>query len=93
MKHLHVAQDIVPLGEFKTESSRLLKRLRSSRRPLVLTQNGKATAVVVTPEEFDELNERKHVIAAIERGLEDLAAGRTIDDSQLGKELEAEFGK
>jgi prevent-host-death family protein len=55
MRTLHVAEDIVPIGEFKTHASELLRRLATSRRPLVITQNGRPAAVVLTPEEFDSL--------------------------------------
>lgn len=39
-----------------------------------------------------DLTERARFIGAIERGLADVAAGRVIDDDELGRELDAELG-
>ena len=91
MKELQAAEDIVPLGEFKAKASEMLRKLRSTSRPLVITQNGKPAAVVITPEDFDTLVERERFIAAVQRGIEDADAGRTIDDSELDAELGSEF--
>jgi PHD/YefM family antitoxin component YafN of YafNO toxin-antitoxin module len=58
----------------------------------VITQNGKPTAVLITPEEFDRLHERDRFLAAVREGLADSEAGRIVDDRVLTDELEAEFG-
>ena len=87
MKELKATEDIVPLGEFKAKTSEMLRKLRSTNRPLVITQNGRPAAVVITPEDYDILAERERFIAAVERGMADADAGRTIDDSELDREL------
>ena len=92
MKLMQVSKDILPLGEFKTQASRVLRRLKHARRPIVITQNGKPAAVLVTPQEFDRLREHAQFIDAVREGLADSDAGRVIDDQALGRELDAEFG-
>jgi len=91
MKNLKTTEDIVPLGEFKAKASEMLRKLRSTSRPLIITQNGKPAAVVITPEDFDMLVERERFIAAVQQGLADADAGRTIDDSELDAELGSEL--
>lgn len=93
MKPLHVSQDIVPVGAFKAQASRLLRRLRDERRPIVITQNGKPAAVLVTPEEFDRLREHSQFLDAVNAGLADSAAGRLTDDEALDAELDRALGK
>lgn len=92
MKQFRVARNIVPLGEFKTHASQVLRELKESQRPVVITQNGRPAAVLVPPEEFDLLNERACFISAVEAGLADAKAGRTISDEDLEWKLDAEFG-
>ena len=92
MKTLQVAEDILPLGEFKTHASRVIRRLRAARRPIVITQNGKPAAVLLTPEDFDRLQERGRFMEAVREGLADSNAGRLIDDATLGRELDAALG-
>src|SRR5215203_3580278 len=89
---LHLAEDIVPLSEFEADASSLVRRLRETGRAVVLTEGGRPAAVLVTPEEFDELHERERVLAAVEEGLSDLRAGRVIDDEELEQELDEQFG-
>ncbi len=92
MKSVQVSQDILPIGELKTHTSRILRRLRNEQRPIVITLNGKPAAVLITPEEFDRLYERERFVEAVGKGLADAEAGRVVDDEVLSAELDAEFG-
>ena len=58
MPNLRVAEDIVPLSDFKARASELLKRLAETGAPIVITQNGRAAGVLLSPAEFDALTER-----------------------------------
>ena len=93
MKTLQVAQDILPIGEFKTHAARVIRGLRHLGRPVVITQNGKPAAVLVSPADFDRLSERARFIAAVQEGLADAEAGLLVDDRDLSRELDAEFGR
>ncbi len=90
-KPMLVADDIIPIGEFKAHAAQMLKRVRTSNRPLVITQNGKPSAVVITPEEFDALSERQRFIAAVEEGLRDAEAGWTVTTEELRRTLRERF--
>jgi hypothetical protein len=46
---INLTQDIRSLTTFKRNSSGLIKRMKKTRRPLVLKLNGKAEAVVLDP--------------------------------------------
>lgn len=92
MKPLQIAEDIVPIAEFKAHVSEVVRGLRERGRPLVITQNGKPAAVLLSPEEFDALIDQARVIAAVQQGLAEAEAGQLISDEQLGRELDQEFG-
>jgi len=92
MKPLQLSEDILPLGEFKTQASRILRQLRASRRPVVITQNGRPAAVLITPEDFDAFHERERFMAAVEEGLADVEAGRLMDSDEVRRLLDEEFG-
>lgn len=89
---LRVAEDIVPMAELKARLSERIRDLRTNQRPLVVTLNGKAAAVMLAPEEFDRLTSRARFVAAVQEGLDDEAAGRVIPDDELGRQLDARFG-
>ena len=91
MRPLRVSEDVLPLGEFKTQASKALRRVRESQRPIVITQNGRPAAVLLSPEEFDRLTERERFLTAVRDGLADAKAGRLVDDDDLGEELAQAF--
>ena len=87
MRPINISQNIVSLSDFKNKASRMLHEIQSSRRPLVITQNGKAAAVLISPSDFDLLTEQARFVEAVQRGLEDVQNGRVLPDEDLGNEL------
>lgn len=93
MKNIQVSEDIFPIGHFKAQASRLLHELGKSHQAIIITQNGKPAGVLISPQEFDRLQERQHFIAAVEEGLQDAKTGKVIEDYELDGILEKRFGK
>lgn len=87
MKPINVSKNIVSLSNFKNKASRMLHEVQSSHRPLVITQNGKAAGVLISPSDFDLLTEQARFVDAVQRGLTDVQNGRVISDEDLDKEL------
>ena len=92
MKPLQVSQDIVPLARFKTQASQIFRQMHDEQRPVVVTQNGQPAAVLITPEEFDRLQEHDRFLEAVRDGLADSEAGRLLDDETLAAELDSALG-
>jgi prevent-host-death family protein len=87
MKPLNISRNIVSLSEFKNKASKMLHEIQSSHQPLVITQNGKAAAVVLSPPDFDLLTEQTRFVDAVQRGMTDVHNGRVIPDEKLDDEL------
>nr|WP_320193626.1 type II toxin-antitoxin system Phd/YefM family antitoxin [uncultured Desulfobacter sp.] len=83
MKRLSISQDIISLSDFKNKASKILHNVQTSHRPLVITQNGKAAAVLVSPSDFDLLTEQAGFVDAVNRGLNDFEHGRILPDEDL----------
>ncbi len=77
----------MPIGQFKAHAARWLKRAGETRQPVVITKNGKPAGVVVSPAEFDRLQERQRLMEDISAGLADLEAGRTLTSAEVRKAL------
>ena len=91
MRKINVAEDIIPIGEFKTHASELLRQLHETQRPLVITQNGRPAAVVITPERFEEVEYRELVKAKVQAGLESAATEPTIPAVEARRRLKAKI--
>ncbi len=62
---IDVTQDIHSLTTFKRNSSGLMKRMRKTGRPLVLTVNGKAEAVLLDAKDYQHVADQLDAIANI----------------------------
>jgi prevent-host-death family protein len=89
---LNLAQDIHSLTEFKRNTNVLVKQMKQTGRPVVLTVNGKAELVVQDAESYQEMLERlerAEAVAAIRRGMEEFERG----EGQPAREALEEFRK
>lgn len=87
MKPLRVSEDVVPVGQFKAEAKKWLARARETGQPLVITQNGRPAAVMLSPAEYDRLTERERFVADVSAGLDDADAGRLLTLAQSRERL------
>ncbi len=88
MKDILVANDIIPVGQFKSGLAKYLKEIKNKRNSLIITQNGKPAGVLISPTEFDDLRQTKLFIKSISRGLSDSERGELLSTSQLRSELQ-----
>jgi prevent-host-death family protein len=86
-KKINVAQDIIPIGEFKTHAAQMLRQMHKTQRPLIITQNGRAAAVVLTPDEFEALGYREFVKAKIQAGIDSVQAGPSMTSDELARHM------
>ena len=92
MPNLRVAEDIVPLSDFKARASELLRKLAETGAPMVITQNGRAAGVLLSPAEFDALTERTRFVSAVAEGLEDARSGRVVTHESMVAEVQTRYG-
>ncbi|HCY77218.1 MAG TPA: prevent-host-death protein [Ignavibacteriales bacterium] len=87
MKNISVTNDIIPVGQFKSGLAKYLKDIQVRKHSLVITQNGKPAGVLVSPTEYDSLNDTKMFIESISRGLADSENGDLLTTAQLKSKL------
>ncbi len=79
---IDVNRDIQSMTTFKRNSAGLVKRMRKSGRPLVLTVKGKAEVVVMDAGAYQQLANRIDTVEGIRRGLAQAkrGLGRSVDE-------------
>ena len=88
-------RDTRPITEFKRNTAGLVKRMKQTKRPLVLTVNGKADLVVQDAGSYQQMRERLdrlEAVEAIRQGLKDVEDGRVHDAREALAELGAKLG-
>ena len=83
MAKIRTSKDIVPVSDFKAQASEWLRRIANNGHPLVITQNGKAAGVLLSPSAFDELSERHQFLTAVEEGMRDEQVGRSYSTEEV----------
>jgi prevent-host-death family protein len=92
---LNLAKDIQSLTTFRRSSADFMKHLKKSKRPMVLTVNGKAAAVVQDAEAYQRLLDiaaRADAMEGIRQGLEDEKNGKLQPIREFFAEFEARHG-
>ncbi len=87
MKPLSIADGIVPIAEFKKSISKWFNNLRNTGHPLIITQNGKPSGVLMSPRDYDELVYRKSFLDSVGRGISDAESGRTYRTEEVKEVL------
>ena len=79
---IDVTQDIQSMTTFKRNSVGLVKRMRRTGRPIVLTVKGKAEVVVMEARAWQEMANRVDTVEGIRRGLVQAkqGLGRSVDE-------------
>jgi prevent-host-death family protein len=88
MSTLNVAKDIIPVGKFKAGLSQYLKSIREHKHSIVITQNGMAAGVLITPEEYDRLTYWDSFRKSAEQGMRDIENGKLMSTEQARSALE-----
>jgi prevent-host-death family protein len=87
---IDVTQDIHSLTTFKRKSSDLMKRMKKTGRPLVLTIKGKAEAVLLDAAAFQEVAVHLDGLASLRRSLDQAKKGTGRPAREIFHELERE---
>jgi prevent-host-death family protein len=89
------SSDITSFTEHRKHLRDHLNQVRTTGRPLFVTTNGEADAVVLSAGAFDELVERAELAASLEvldRSMEQVRGGRGQELRAAVLELQREFG-
>lgn len=90
---INLESDIQPVTDFRANAASMLKQVRDTGRPLVLTQNGRGTAVLLDIREYQRLIDENETLRDVHEALADIAAGRTVTHAEARESLKARFRK
>jgi prevent-host-death family protein len=90
-----LSKDIQSMTAFRRKPAQFVKRLKTTKRPVILTINGKAEAVIQDTESYQRLLDiaaQSDVYEAIRQGLEDVSHGRTRPAREVFLEMRRKYG-
>ena len=81
--------DIIPITDLRQDAAAALKRVKSSRQPVVITQRGRAAAVLLSLEAYERSEHERQLLRALARGEQEIKAGRGFDLDEVLVEADA----
>ena len=74
---------IVPVSELRQDVAGVLKRLSGSREPLVITQRGRAAAVLISIEAYERREQEHDLLQLLARGEKEISDGVGVSLSSV----------
>jgi antitoxin YefM len=87
MPPIKPTEDIQPLTAFRANVASFVEQVRETGRPLVLTQHGKSSAVLLGAADYEALVEELEVLRDIHVSERQLAQGEAVPHDQVAAEL------
>jgi prevent-host-death family protein len=70
---------IVPITDLRKDAATVLERVKDSAEPVVITQRGRAAAVLVSPEMYERAEQERQMLRLLARGERELRKNRGAD--------------
>ena len=71
--------NIIPITDLRQDATSIIKRVTASREPLVITQRGRAAAVMVSMEAYEHFQHELELLRLLARGEKEIEAGKGYD--------------
>ena len=76
--------NIIPVSDLRQDAAKLLKQLQTNDEPLIITQRGRASAVILGVDAYEKLEHEKEILRLLVKGEKEIEAGIGYDlDSVL----------
>lgn len=90
---MDLSNDIEPVTALKRSAADLIARATDRHSPIVITQNGKPTAVLQDVHSYQRQQRVLHLLKLIAQGEQDHRAGRMHDQASVDELVNARLAK
>jgi prevent-host-death family protein len=81
-------EDIRPISYVKAHAPDVLNQVRETQRPLYITQNGEAKAVLLDTESYERMTKALGMLKLLTQGEQDVQEGRIQDQDEFFAEMD-----
>ncbi len=85
--------DIKPITYLKANAAELLKYINETHRPIIITQNGEAKAVLQDPESYESMRKALSLLKLVSMSEEEVRQGKIIDNESVFDSIEKKLKK
>jgi prevent-host-death family protein len=88
---IRLSQDIRPVSDLKSHGAELVRQVTEQHRPVVLSRHGRAVAVLLSVEEYEDMQDlvaNAELRRAVEEAEAQIDAGRGVSHAVVVDELQ-----
>lgn len=71
--------NIIPVSDLRQDAAKLLKQLNESNEPLIITQRGRAAAVLIGVEAYEKFEHERELLRLLAKGDREIEFGEGYD--------------
>ena len=88
---MNIKEDIRSISYIKANSADVLSQVNETHRPVYITQNGEAKAVLLDTESYESMNKAIGLLKTIALGEKDIINGNLVEQGNLFASIEKRF--
>ena len=92
-RHFRIATDIKPVSDFRANAAEMIEQVKTSGRPLVLTQRGESAAVLLDVAVYQELIEELELLSDVRTAMKQVELGQVMSNAAAKAELRKRFAR
>jgi prevent-host-death family protein len=81
--------NIIPVSDLRQDAAKLLKQLKNSNEPLIITQRGRAAAVMIGVDAYEKFEREKELLHLLAKGDREIEKGEGYDLETVLAEADA----
>lgn len=70
---------ILPVSDLRQDAAKVLKRLRDNNEPIIITQRGRAAAVIISVDAYEKSEHDKELLQLLAKGDKEIEKGEGYD--------------
>ncbi len=90
---MKIKEDIRPISYVKTHAADILSQVNKTRRPIFVTQNGEAKAVLIDSESYENMRNAIGLLKVISQGEKDIKNRSIVEQKEMFSRIENKLKK
>ena len=84
-------EDIRPISYIKANAAEILTQVNETHRPVYVTQNGEAKAVLLDTESYEKMKKALGLLKLLSQGERDIVGGKILSQEDFFSDLDRSF--
>lgn len=85
---MQIVDDIKPVTYLKSKAADVLKHINETHRPMIITQNGEAKAVIQDPKSYEDMKNALSLLKVLSFAEEDIKNDKTHSEDDVFNAVE-----